>query len=60
MNKIQIAKRESYDRVVNVVTKSALVLTTVDGLATEMGDLNGTIVKIDTAGLIQMGFLVIE
>ena len=53
MNKIQIAKRESYDRVVNVVTKSALVLTTVDGLATEMGDLNGTIVKIDTAGLIQ-------
>ena len=49
MNKSQIAKRESYDRVVNVVVKSALDVTTVDGLATEMSDLAGTIVKIDSA-----------
>ncbi len=49
MNKTQIAKREKFDRVVNLVTKHALSLTTVDGLTTEMSDLGGTIVKIDTA-----------
>ncbi len=49
MNKTQIAKRESFDRVVNLVTKSALVLNTVDGLTSEMSNLSGTIVKIDTA-----------
>jgi len=49
MNKTQIAKRERLDRVVNFVTKSALALKTVDGLTSEMSELEGTIVKIDEA-----------
>ena len=55
MNKTQIAKKESYDRVVNVITKNAIVVTTVDGLTTEMSDLSGSIVKIDTAATKQSG-----